>query len=401
MFLRGQPPGGAAPQACGLAPRIAQALSSRSMLAPPARSPYRHVLLAVTGLSPQVVTETLYALAAHDPERLPRELHILTTAEGASRARLMLLSEQPGWFHRLCRDWALPPIAFDEAHIHVLQGPDGLPLHDVRSGADNAAAADQVADHVRRLTADDSTALHVSMAGGRKTLGFFAGYALSLWGRPQDRLSHVLVSEPFESSWEFFYPTPYERVIAVGGGVADCARAQVTLADIPFVRLRSGLPPALLQGQASFAQAVAAAQGHVGPPRLALHLRAQRIVAHGRPLKLAPADLAFLAWFARRAVAGESALPCPKDGVPEPSYAAAYLAEYGRIVGLAGDDERTRRRYRHGMCKTDFEERKSKLKSVLQAALGAAAAPYLIQDVGRQPKCYRLALAPQAIEFDA
>lgn len=362
---------------------------------------HRHVLLAVTGLSPQVVTETIYALARHDAARLPHELHVLTTAEGARRARLMLLSEQPGWFHRLCRDWALPPIAFDDEHIHVLCDRDGQPLEDVRDGADNAAAADQIADNVRRLTADDATALHVSLAGGRKTLGFFAGYALSLWGRAQDRLSHVLVSEPFESSWEFFYPTPYERVIAVGGGVADCARAQVTLADIPFVRLRSGLPPALLQGQASFAQAVAAAQGHVGPPRLELHLRAQRIVAHGRPLRLAPADLAFLAWFARRATAGAPPLPCPNDGAPEPAYAEAYLAEYRRIVGIAGDDERTQRRYRHGMSRADFEERKSKLKFALQSALGAAAAPYLIHDVGRQPKRYQLALAPHAIDFAA
>lgn len=371
------------------------------MSAPASLPAYRHVLLAVTGLSPQVVTETLYALARHDRARLPREVHILTTSEGARRARLMLLSEQPGWFHRLCRDWALPPIIFDDSHIHELRGPDGLPMQDVRDGADNAAAADQIADHVRRLTADDATALHVSLAGGRKTLGFFAGYALSLWGRAQDRLSHVLVGEPFESSWEFFYPTPYERVIAAGGGVADCARAQVTLADIPFVRLRSGLPPALLQGQASFAQAVAAAQGHVGPPRLELHLRAQRIVAHGRPLRLAPADLAFLAWFARRATAGAPPLPCPNDGAPEPAYAEAYLAEYRRIVGIAGDDERTQRRYRHGMSRADFEERKSKLKFALQSALGAAAAPYLIHDVGRQPKRYRLALEPQAIDFAA
>jgi CRISPR-associated protein (TIGR02584 family) len=372
------------------------------MSAPATPTCDRSVLLAVTGLTPQVLTETLFALAHEDGGRgLPSEVHLITTVEGARRARLMLLSESPGWFHRLRHDWNLPQIKFDEDCIHVLRGQNEQDLEDVRTGADNAAAADQIADHVRRLTASDDTSLHVSLAGGRKTLGYFAAYALSLWGRPQDRLSHVLVSEPFESSWEFFYPTPYERVISLGErGVADCARAEITLADIPFVRLRSGLPPALLQGQASFAQAVAAAQGHVGPPRLVLQLQARRIVAHGRPISLPPADLAFLAWFARRAAAGAPPLPRPSDGVPEPAYAQAYLVEYRRVVGLMGDDERTRRRLSKGMSRADFDERKSRLKTALQAALGAAALPYLLQGEGRRPQRFHLPLPATAVHFE-
>jgi CRISPR-associated protein (TIGR02584 family) len=61
---------------------------------------------------------------------------------------------------------------------------------------------------VRELTADPDCAIHASIAGGRKTMGFYLGYALSLFGRPQDRLSHVLVSSPFESNQNFFYPLP-------------------------------------------------------------------------------------------------------------------------------------------------------------------------------------------------
>ena len=78
----------------------------------------RRILLAVTGLSPQVVTETLYALAVRrDPPFVPTEIHLLTTAEGKQRAELALLSEDPGWFHRLCDDYGLPPIRFDAHHI--------------------------------------------------------------------------------------------------------------------------------------------------------------------------------------------------------------------------------------------------------------------------------------------
>ncbi len=50
--------------------------------------PYpRRILLAVTGLTPQVITETLYALAVQrQPAFIPTEIHLLTTHEGAEAA---------------------------------------------------------------------------------------------------------------------------------------------------------------------------------------------------------------------------------------------------------------------------------------------------------------------------
>jgi CRISPR-associated protein (TIGR02584 family) len=80
----------------------------------------RRVLLAVTGLSPQIVTETLYALAvASRPAWIPTEIRIITTRKGQENARLTLLSVEPGWFQRLCKEYRLPEIAFSVQHIHV------------------------------------------------------------------------------------------------------------------------------------------------------------------------------------------------------------------------------------------------------------------------------------------
>jgi CRISPR-associated protein (TIGR02584 family) len=46
-----------------------------------------------------------------------------------------------------------------------------------------------------------------STAEGSKAMGFLLGYALlSPFGRAQDRLSHVLVSKPFESHPKFCFP---------------------------------------------------------------------------------------------------------------------------------------------------------------------------------------------------
>ncbi|WP_083845803.1 CRISPR-associated ring nuclease Csm6 [Thiocystis violascens] len=167
----------------------------------------RQVLLVVTGLSPQVVTETIYALWKQDPRLVPTEIHLITTVQGAEHARLNLLSPAIGWVERLRREYALPAIAFSPEHIHVIAGRDGRALEDIRSPDDNVCAADFITDLVRGFTDDARCALHVSIAGGRKSMGYFVGYALSLFGRAQDRLSHVLVSAPFESHREFYYPS--------------------------------------------------------------------------------------------------------------------------------------------------------------------------------------------------
>lgn len=337
----------------------------------------RNILLCVTGLSPQIVTETLYALAvAADTPWIPDAIHIITTRQGAERARLALLSQEPGWFHRLCRDHRLPAIAFTAEHIHLIPGADGAFLEDIRSPQDNEHAADFITDRVRRLTEDAATELHVSIAGGRKTLGYYLGYALSLYGRPQDRLSHVLVSDPFESSWDFFYPTPYSRVITTRDNkLADTADARITLADIPYVRLRDGLPRELLSGNARFSDVVAEAQKALPPLSLTLDPAARQITAGGETLTLKPSEFAFYWMFAERA----------RNGLPglhwsEPGIAEELLSFYRRLMPTAsGDYQRTEAAYRRGLTKENFDPAKSHLRKAIVNALGERrAAPYLL-----------------------
>jgi len=363
----------------------------------------RRVLLAVSGLSPQIVTETIYALAADEfAPFVPTEVHLITSAEGAQRAELSLLSDDLGWFHKLCADYHLPGITFNRSHIHVMRDARGQPMSDIRSPADNRAAADFITAQVRAFTADSGCALHASIAGGRKTMGFYLGYALSLFGRPQDRLSHVLVSDPFESSYDFFYPTPYSRVLQTKGGqLADTALAQVTLAEIPFVSLRHGLPTALLAGQASFNDTVAAARVALAPAQLTIDLARQRILAGGLEITLPPAELALLAVFARQAMQGLEPLNAPTKGVPDPAWAKRYLREYRLVTGSLADIEATERALRDGMDGEYFSARKSKLERRLKAALGPAFEAYRIHDGGARPRRYGLTLIHDAVRFAA
>lgn len=362
----------------------------------------RRVLLAVCGLSPQIVTETLYALAAqeHDPF-IPTEVHLITTAEGARRAELSLLSDDLGWFHKLCADYSLPGITFNRHHIHVMRDAQERGMDDIRTRQDNHDAANFITAQVRHFSADPECALHVSIAGGRKTMGFYLGYALSLYGRAQDRLSHVLVSDPFESSWDFFYPTPYSRVLQTKDGkLADTALAEVTLAEIPFVSLRHGLPVALLAGHASFDETVMAARAALAPPALTLDLPGRRILAGDKTVELPPAELALLAVFARRAQQGAPGLAAPAKDAHDEDWARLYLREYRSINGgVLADIDATTKALRDGMDGDYFSQRKSKLEKRLKTALGPAAEAYRIHDGGTRPRRYSLPLSPDAVRF--
>jgi CRISPR-associated protein (TIGR02584 family) len=257
--------------------------------------------VSVAGLTPQIITETVYALAkVQDPPFVPTRIVVLTTLEGAERARLTLLGDSPGWFGRLCLDHALPPISFTPEDIHVLHDGDGHPMRDIRTYSDNAAAANGIVNAIRELTADPDCAVHVSMAGGRKTLGFYIAYALSLFGRPQDRLSHVLVSEAFENNPDFFYPTPYRHVIYDRDKKPlDASDARVSLAEIPLVLLRNGIPQPLLTGGAQMSEVVEAVQQRLETPRLVADLRRLSLTFGDVDIALPRQLFAYYVWILR------------------------------------------------------------------------------------------------------
>lgn len=387
----------------------------------------RRILLAVTGLSPQVVTETIYALAvAGRPAFQPTEVHLLTTVEGKRNAELSLLAGDAR-LGQLCDEYDLHPIAFSSDNIHVIGSSN--PLTDIRTKEDNDIAADHIVEHIRKLTGDRDSALHVSIAGGRKTMGFYTGYALSLYGRAQDRLSHVLVSAPYESLPDFFYPSRERRVIHDRDNRPhDASQAQVTLAAIPFVRLREGLPEGLLSGNESFSDAVKAAQHAVGPPELAIDLTGKRIRAGGEVVQLPPTQLAFLAWLARRCVHSEEGVAYPSEGAPDTDYRdeylaeyrairgewkpsspdlprPAYLAEYRVMFGERDDEHPTSKRLAEGMPNDFFSETKAKLNKklvdTLIPALGRtrAAAYEIVATGSRGSQRFGLDLPASAIRF--
>jgi CRISPR-associated protein (TIGR02584 family) len=214
----------------------------------------RDILLAVCGLTPQVVTETLWALNRRTPPIYPVEIWILTTERGREICQRTLLG-QNGALARYAREYRLGqkrPRCTPEM-IVLLRKAGGALLEDVRTDDDNQAIADQTAEVVRRQTERRETRLHCSVAGGRKTMGILLASALQLYGRPEDRLYHVLIPPAFESLDTFFYPPARPtKLTGKNGRSVNTATASIELAEIPYVRLRGLLSPAHLKRSAPF-----------------------------------------------------------------------------------------------------------------------------------------------------
>lgn len=361
----------------------------------------RRVLLCVTGLSPQVVTETLFALVT-EHGFVPTELHVITTATGHARVSQDLLAVPDGHFFAFCRDYGLTgKIRFDASCIHVISDSAGRPLPDIRTPEDNLMAADMMTRLVRQLCSDEMSCLHVSIAGGRKSMGFLLGYVFSLFARPQDALSHVLVSEPFENHPDFFYPPPVPGKLAGrDGSLLDVSQAKVMLAVIPLVHLRSGLPSALLH-RGSYAETVDAAQGSIWPPpELRFNLPKKEVVCAGQAVRLPPALLAVFLWLAvRKKYAGEAGSAiCPGR---DEGLIAAFLPYYKMVTpAFSLDYENAVRSLKTGADFMEyFRSSRSKLHARLKRQLGAATAfSFEIRSFGKRPfTCYELALPADAI----
>ena len=357
----------------------------------------RKVLIASTGLSPQVITETVWSLCRRDPPWVPDEIRAITTLRGMEILRSSLLRSDGGQLGALCRELDIPVIRFSEHHVSVLVDSQHQVLSDLDSSEELHLAADTIVGVVRQLTADPDTELHVSLGGGRKTLGFLLGYALSLFGRDQDRLSHVLVTSRFESHPEFFFPpADPQKLLPVRAGdpVLDTAEAKVTLMEIPFVRLRNLLPDRVLSDALTFQESVSEARRSLELLELQLDPTTASVRINHQSVRLPTADFVFLLWLVERRTA-KQVIQCPAFGAPDMQYGEEFI--------LAADNlglpltPRTRRALRNGMEESFFRERLSRLRLALRQAFGRRIESQLFSRSSGRPTQFGLAVEPSQV----
>lgn len=326
------------------------------------------VLLAVTGMSPAILTETIWALAQLPEPVIPSRVVAVTTLEG--RRQLGRLFEPSPALNGLS-PWEALRQNLDGAGHDVdgrlrfgLTGNDvqvitdvepasgaSRELTDLRTPTDNLAAADAILDAVRGLVANPDLRVIGSLAGGRKTMGALLYACFTLAARESDQLTHVLVSEPFETLPGFWFPQQPGPALKHRDGTTHApADARVELAEIAFVPLRNLFQRELGRPVGSFSRLIEACRTQVrrqAGESLRLTIETTRTTLHINLLRidLAPREHLLLMFLISRAKRGEPDLR-HFNLIPEP------LAEFQKEL-RSNADSRNLGDWRHGACTTD------------------------------------------------
>ncbi|MFZ1413169.1 MAG: CRISPR-associated ring nuclease Csm6 [Defluviicoccus sp.] len=250
----------------------------------------RNILVISVGETPQVVTETLWNLLHRSGKEnfVADDVHIVTTTRGRDRVRGTLINDwaTSGKLVEFCDAFSLRKPTQDTVKIHVATGDAGEGVEDPRDPAGNIAYANKVATVIRDATRDADSRVHASLAGGRKTMSFYMGYAMSMFGRPQDSLSHVLVPPEFEGCEDFWWipKEPIQVFNRRDNAWYSTADARIDLAEIPFLRLHQFVGQTILRDQnIDFARVVRGVQAALEGPTIRLDDKNRHIFIADEP----------------------------------------------------------------------------------------------------------------------
>jgi CRISPR-associated protein (TIGR02584 family) len=186
------------------------------------------VLIATTGMSPAVLTETIWALSQENPPVIPDEVKVITTVTGKKQIQEKLLGSGVWKELRSMLLKGKTGLRFDEGGIRVVHHPkSGEPLDKLEEHAEHTAFADVIMHELWAYTSQPDTRVIASLAGGFKTMSALMLSTMQLLANPGDRLTHVLVSGGLDNANSgFFFPKNKEQV------------KSVQLIDIPLIPLR-------------------------------------------------------------------------------------------------------------------------------------------------------------------
>ncbi|MCX7793203.1 MAG: CRISPR-associated ring nuclease Csm6 [Thermodesulfovibrionales bacterium] len=264
---------------------------------------FKEVFIFVAGATPQIITETLYALVTKEPPVYPDEIFVITTSTGKKAIEDAFFERRI--FEEFKKEYGIPEIPLTKDSILVIKNAFGEELQDIRDKEDNTLAGNFITSFIRDKAKDTRSRLHCSLAGGRKTMGFYLGSALQLFGRPWDRLYHVLVSQEFESNPEFFYKPKLNKIIKARRSDGEIIElntdnAKIELAELPFIRLGSKIE---FHGK-EFEELVEEGQKEIDiamlQPVLQVNLRERTVMVGSHTVEMIPVHLMIYTAFLRQ-----------------------------------------------------------------------------------------------------
>ena len=233
------------------------------------------ILFAVLGISPSVLTETVWALTQEKDPVIPDRIVVLTTTIGRQTLARNLFGRDRGW-ERLVATLVEEGHQVDgklrfglaSDHVRLFPAHSGdSDLADLVTSADNLAAADFILRELRSFTENPGTRVLASIAGGRKTMSALLMSCMSLLGRKQDRVLHVLVTPPFDTPLDPPFLFPEDGIIhrPRDGEGHQSTGAAIDLIDVPFVRMRGWYEGAFKTVPPGYAALVAGVQRKAPP----------------------------------------------------------------------------------------------------------------------------------------
>ncbi len=251
------------------------------------------VLIAGVGLSPAVLTNTVWALAHEQDPVIPDEVVAITTLTGQRCIEEQLITSK-GW-RRLSQSLEKEglkvqgKLAFGASDSIRILGDGTSDFDDIATPKQNDAAADFILKVLRQYTEDPGTRVIASIAGGRKSMSALIISCMSLLGREQDRVCHVLANDAFlYTNKTFLFPKNAREV----------KKAGIQLSDIPFVRVRGWYEKEFNSVPPSYMQLVNKVQG-IAPkpanyPKVKLDATKGTLVVGSSPVHLSPSEFALV-----------------------------------------------------------------------------------------------------------
>lgn len=205
-------------------------------------------LIATLGSSPAILTEAIWAIKDKWNQKID-EVIIVTTSDGEKNIDEQLLnynnSEIP-LIDMLMLDIGVQPRQLN-IKKEVVKDSNGIPLSDIRTSEDDSQYATLVHEITKR-ECNSGNRVYMLIAGGRKTMGAHGLSATQLYGGLEDKVLHVLVSEPFDKIRDFYYPSQkkkrveYNDFASNSKNTLNASDAIIDLIEIPFIRLKEILP---------------------------------------------------------------------------------------------------------------------------------------------------------------
>ena len=264
----------------------------------------KHILFSLLGKTPQILTETLYCLMIH--QKIPiTEIKVITTEECYEIVCEKLLNSKTGRFYTFCQDWNIDTRKIEFGPENILVAPE-LPI-DVNNNTDQQSHfINLILQNLKELTSLPNTTLHCSLAGGRKTMSVYFAYALQFFGRPQDKLFHVLIHpQEFENHPDFYYipRKPHDLVTPTRYKISTDL-AKIELIEIPYVRLKNTMSYLFGQGNLPFHEMVQITQADLEQmptlPPLVINFPQKTIEISNKKIHFSPIEMAFYRYYVER-----------------------------------------------------------------------------------------------------